>query len=953
MVSRVEAILKSGGSKIERDVTKAVPGLAPNQSYGKPKRGGGGSGTDSERNLQPNIVVDPQTNLVKGANESSGSFESRKQSVLRAREQLTSSGAASRIEEQIRVFNEKRAREPGITFNTPPETSSPVQQPDRPLTLPQNLVPQNIPGRETISNMPTQRYYEDYEKFNLTPITIAAGLGKAAERVTLKGFEKYAPEYEGGTISVPEQPIYQSATLIDSGLPTEKSPFVIPKSEIKFLTPTSISKGVGIATTTAGVVGLYSIPIIREGLLAGDIYSGGKRALTPTPKAEIIVAEARPEGVTSEDYAAYLLEVRDYNLEQVRLEKKGNINRVLGGAQAVAASAFLAADVFSILRQPIVIRNPKPTPKSTFNAQVIGSGKNSISKIELTTITPPRTGYQSNVGKELLFFGSGKNIDLIKPIVISPGTVRITQAEFLNINNKISKGVAIPGRPQNILTKTIRVPSGVSPSDFQGSFPQLSKPIKQKVFKPFEIEAVNRPVTLTAYEKDIIQAIQGGRPISRSGVNIISVKGGPNRFLASDVRFVKGVPGTSQPLVSIGPKGSSNLLQVKSRTTKITSSGEPLEIFFPSRPQTFLEGRPSLQITKVSKTPFLTDVSPTGTFQTFKATVGSQGIGARGFPTGKISIIPGQIKIFTDGGSKLFSISKTTSGKAATQAAKQISRAASQAASLSKILPKPGVIVIPAKSGTQAVLTSATVPLLGAQQVTPLTARQRPEVPIGVVVVETKPKEPGQIPGLDSPTRSSSGQDTGLIQIPNLDTILIPDLGQVPGQVQIPGTGTTQRGNQGLRLSSLQNQNQFGVFGFPSQKVPGLKTPIPTETNLPFISFEEDELVKKKRRGRKISSLFVPEIRKRGRFSLAGGPSPFYSAVSRGQSLVQNSLAASFRIRDISSGRLVRPTTKSPFFSPSKREPFVSIQKRSFRLSSPSERSAIQRARKRGRNIFF
>lgn len=121
---------------------------------------------------------------------------------------------------------------------------------------------------------------------------------------------------------------------------------------------------------------------------------------------------------------------------------------------------------------------------------------------------------------------------------------------------------------------------------------------------------------------------------------------------------------------------------------------------------------------------------------------------------------------------------------------------------------------------------------------------------------------------------------------------------------------------------------------------PGIPGPSPRPRPPKFDGGVNPMSSRTRRRPRR--ALFVPEIRRRGRFRSISGPIPIEIALGKASGAVQRNLAASFRIREASTGRVIQPRFSSPFFRPAKRERGVIVQRRERRLSSPLEVKEIR-----------
>lgn len=140
-----------------------------------------------------------------------------------------------------------------------------------------------------------------------------------------------------------------------------------------------------------------------------------------------------------------------------------------------------------------------------------------------------------------------------------------------------------------------------------------------------------------------------------------------------------------------------------------------------------------------------------------------------------------------------------------------------------------------------------------------------------------------------------------------------------------------------------------------TRRTPGPSRPsTPVRPGKPFEITDED-YDKKKKKKKKIlpQEVFIAEIRRSGKFRPLARTSSLQQASAISQAAAERTLAASLRIREARTGRLVRPIVQSPFFRPSKSSALVLVQQRGRRLSAGTERREIQRARRSNGNIFF
>jgi len=291
----------------------------------------------------------------------------------------------------------------------------------------------------------------------------------------------------------------------------------------------------------------------------------------------------------------------------------------------------------------------------------------------------------------------------------------------------------------------------------------------------------------------------------------------------------------------------------------------------------------------------------------------------------------------------IFNIGKTSSGKGAVALVEPGTFTATSVNAITKappFIPKPVATSVIEKSVTSAAkatskvlgvtarTATATYPLIKVNQGTNTLDRALTKVitktgtdVIQIPKVEEIPKEtPLAIP--KAVTRSSP------LTIPKIatDTLTIPKVTPItiPKEVPIVNVSPTPRPRP---------------LPTPYPRPPGLPKPIPP----PKIT--EEPIPTKIQRGRRPSQLFIPEVRRRGKFYEVGRPTAFFKALSTGSKKVKETLGASLRIKKAKTGEVV-PLTPFGVFRKSKSEFGVLVQRRGTRLSSRKERKEIQKARR-------
>jgi hypothetical protein len=163
----------------------------------------------------------------------------------------------------------------------------------------------------------------------------------------------------------------------------------------------------------------------------------------------------------------------------------------------------------------------------------------------------------------------------------------------------------------------------------------------------------------------------------------------------------------------------------------------------------------------------------------------------------------------------------------------------------------------------------------------------------------------------------------------------------------ITGLVTSQTTSQTTGLTN----NFYNQFYNPSPYPVPSPTPTPSPTPNPPPTF-----IPKYQKGKAISitrkippqerNLFIPEVRKKGKFVPVSKPIGLKSAVAIGKKTVTETLGASVRIRKAKTDKFI-PVPLSRGFRPSKKDPFVLVQKKGRRLASPMEVREIKQARRR------
>ena len=127
---------------------------------------------------------------------------------------------------------------------------------------------------------------------------------------------------------------------------------------------------------------------------------------------------------------------------------------------------------------------------------------------------------------------------------------------------------------------------------------------------------------------------------------------------------------------------------------------------------------------------------------------------------------------------------------------------------------------------------------------------------------------------------------------------------------------------------------------------PPLKPPRKTEGGGFPIPKPSDGVLRRVGRKSPPLGLFIPEVRRYGKFQAIGKPTTFFKAKRKGKKKVRETLGASLRIRRAKTGEII-PLAAGGVFRPAKREAGVLVQRRGARLSDPFEVKEIKQARRR------
>lgn len=806
----------------------------------------------------------------------------------------------------------------------------------------------SLPQRGTVAAQPRPEFAQTtpgtFSDFIAIPSKVSSatvkGTGGLVQAGSLEIIRTLAPGYTGRQVKIAAQPIYQRSTLLDTGRPA----LILPETTVTSLSPETISKGAGLLTS-AGTAGLiYSTPVVAPIVLTSETATGVSTFRQPIPNVESlkIKPEPRPEGVTLEDYNKYLQSVKDYNRAQEEYVASLRLQKTLGGIQAVASGGFLAYKGYKSATQPIIIRGAKPkTIYSPFRATI----KDNMGEIEFQALQPERQGLITNPAKELLFFGSGKNIDLAKTFVVSPERVSLIKGTFLlNDDKSIGVGTAIKGKTTPFV-KTIEI----GPDNFGNAQPAIvvnDKTVRYKVPKDiniFEVKSAKVEFNpddfgkLNAAEKKILLKIS-----DKGGISVMPTD---SRYFASEVQTAKGA-GT--PPIRI--------------TKYSTKTRRPSEIEIKNLLESDISK--SMQITQVEGTPFI----DTGTVQGYRAKVGIKKVtGLIPSARGNIETLSGNIFILDNaastGGDVISGVK--TSTKVGTSQIGKIQRTSEVIGQLTKQVPKP-VINVPKITPKTSAFPLASIVATKVVQVPTITTTATSKPILKVEQAQQVKQKQEQKPAVALATGQIANQINYLGQANRQFSIVAPvfSVTQPTSEIQLPREIQEPITSQGQIQSPVQRPRQTLIFGSP---FPGKPPAIPIILTTPtFTPGEEEELKKKRKRKKKVVPLtgFEVQIRRRGKFR------PFsefsynpQEAFAIGARETLGTSAATFRIRPssqplVSLGQSIASNVINLFRRPKGGAAATFVQRRNVRITSPGEirEIALVGARNRkskNRGIFF
>jgi len=768
--------------------------------------------------------------------------------------------------------------------------------------------------------------YEPY-KFGITEASkgtqeIVSNIAKLSGA----GWEKIISStgFKGVPVSMPETLLpYQLKGTITPDITKQLS----ATKEVRVLTP----KGVGQAVTIGTELGAYSIPYFGTALIASHIPTGYEKVTAPIPKLSDvqITAEARPEGITDTEWSSYTSKVKEYNKSREDYIKSLKTQRIMGGVELVVSAAFLGYKGYKLATKPIVISAKPPKPISTFRGAV-SQGK---ARVEILTIQPGRNYIRTTPLKEGVFWATGKKIDLAAKF-ITPTKVRFTEAAFL-VNQQGARGIGAGTKVGDITTRTVSIPTKSYPLKID--YLKLVKQAPPKTISPFEIQAVrNRLVStkaLTPVERKIIFEIGEKTAGVPRPVSTIPLTGkGVPKYFKSDVLQLKGIP-----VIEYAPN-------LKIRLVK--SGAKSKTYFIETRPPTVTEVGKSIQITKVPK-PYFSIESPEGKVDYFKTFVGSKSF-KNAMPTtrGSIDFLPGEVKVIERYPTASQTIAKTFTP-------------------VKRFRTINDFITSPAQKQAETALKliKSSNPIIQVQKVSEVATALSKIKTVSVPILKSATK---QIPYISSATGAAvSLVSTQALSQPIMEKPRI-EIAQKEIVVvkEIPKVETT------MGSAVLQTPTQRQAIIEVSVLSPKLETPLitkpiirpttiePPRTPIPIIPLPKRKKIRRIYQAKeKEPTLFVPFVRRKGKFMPVTAPTTKEKAVQFGVSRLRETLGASLQIRTTKGEKVKfgKTTPEFRFGGRAEKDVFTIVQRAPKRLSSRSERSAIVSAqrRKAGRIKFI
>jgi len=860
--------------------------------------------------------------------------------------------------------------------------------------------------RGTISNQPTINIIPELSKQGgvtlATPSRLVQTFGQnVKEKLPVylreKGYSGIQGEIQGKYAGVPGiffsdvKPAYLSRGT-ESSIP---STTMTPQIKATYFSPETIGSIAG----TGVVISAYANPVTRTPLLISDVASGIQTFKQPIPKLADIRITPLPQesGVADADYSRYIKEVDVYNKDAEAYIKGLRQQKVAGAIQAGLAGGFLGYSAvksgFGGLAKPYTISEP-PTKTifSPFVANIKGTGAVRQADITFQAFTPARGGLTTTPLKEVIYFGTGRGIDLSKATIVSPqsirlisGTALLTQDKSLGVSTSV-KGKLTP------FVKDVPV-EGMPSIKISDSKIIYNKP---GTIKPFEVKGARVEFSskdlakLSPVEKKLLfEATQKGR---------IQVLADGDRLFVSEVTTQRGVPVTGGRVMSFSAK-----------------TGKPVKTSIAPTVESDLAK--SMQVSRIEAEPFL----DTGAIRGFKAEVGvKQYTGLRG-PTlkGKVDVLKGNI--FVDTGQK--GSADLMSG-VIQEGKKPISFTKIEPGSLSKVLPQSPLvpkltpkeilnlskviknviirekIIQKASQSINPILSNTAIskPIsLGGRvtvqeinfikSATDVAASMAKQIPASSRAIVKESTRSSVIPSLSSAVainllKPKQVQEFSVAQLqqqksqPILDTLVVtgtatkPD---VPTNIELssPSFLQNQPSNQGqipeLNIIAIQPQAQeISLQQQPQQASPPTivdlvpkrpKIPKRPTTNLgrgiPPPIFKP---IKRKSGPQKV----IAEVRRRGQFIPISKALPVKEALDIGIATTRRTLARTFRLRPASGGsaaeiKLPRQPDSLIFRSPAGRakQPLTFVERSPYALrGSPTAVREIISSRRGGKKSF-
>lgn len=728
------------------------------------------------------------------------------------------------------------------------------------------------------------------------------GRALEARQATLKALSKVG--YEGIPVQYPEKPTTTYNILTGKPSVQPRIDMTSPQGKVNYLTPAELGGAASAVVSLAPYVATAGIPGGWVPFVAADVYQA-KKAYVGIKGATYLATEAPSVfglSATSPEYQKYTKQTAEYNL---MLAKQKRIAPLIPFLAATEAALPFALKGVSNLSKPIVKLGPKPKPYVIYTSKVKTSGISSVGKAQGFVVTPPQYKTTTTGFRQL-----ANTFSILKPA--SP-TARVkfgfTPTTSVARAARYDKFVLpyVSGKSVTHGTTALRVAKVQGGTVKVGSLTKLSEDYgKVKRVKLTD---------LTPSERYILRKGKVG------GITISNLEGA--KYFRTVSASEKGIPVTNKGY----PAYTDAFIRLKrySNTQKVLLLGRrPME--------------KNLGIAGIAKKGKL------GKYEVFEIVQGTKPVQSV-FPRARGNVIPMYgvafvEKLKTPSGGATFIRTAGTITK--TRPFPSLQAAKATATALSTIRP-PKVIPPKVTKITEGYLTApkmvgglgqAGSAYAGKGLATDL---EYPVAPLSVLgtrtfgrTITSETERNAQAATSRTETRSasafySSSGTSNLLVTPSaisekvVETTITPSAG-ITAQVQRPVIKT-----------SVQN-----MMLEPSP----VKPKTPTTTIIPKEDKFSRKLLYPKGSG-KVS--YVSEVRRFGKFKpVARGKFPKVLAV--GIKKVKAGLGASFRIR---LGKKIIPIAPpSRMFRLAKREPGVIVQRKTARLTSLGERTALVAARR-------